>query len=92
MKRKINLIINIVSFLIFSFSAFSGFVLWKILPSGGGFQGGRGIVGNNVFLSLFRNGWSDLHIYVNLIFVSLVLIHLILHWTWIKNIPKMIKG
>ncbi|MCK4781405.1 DUF4405 domain-containing protein [Candidatus Parcubacteria bacterium] len=91
MKRKLNLIINIISFFVFLFSAFSGLILWKIFPSGSGFRGGRGITEDNIFLGLFRREWSDIHIYTSLIFAALVIIHLILHWSWIKNIPKIIR-
>jgi len=40
---------------------------------------------------LARHSWMDVHIISSLIFVALVVIHLALHWHWIKNLPKMFK-
>ncbi|RLI08379.1 hypothetical protein DRO42_06450 [Candidatus Bathyarchaeota archaeon] len=41
-RTRLNAIVNIVSLLVFLLSLVSGVVLWQVLPSGGGFQGGRG--------------------------------------------------
>ena len=29
--------------------------------------------------------WGAIHFYLAVLFVSLMLVHIILHWTWIKN-------
>ena len=92
MKIKTSLIIDIISFFFCLFLAFSGFILWKILPSGSGFHGGREIIENNIFLGLFRYEWNQIHVYAGLIFIVLIFIHLILHWSWIKNISKLLRN
>ncbi|MDD2730973.1 MAG: DUF4405 domain-containing protein [Candidatus Portnoybacteria bacterium] len=91
MKTKINLIIDISAFVCFLVSGFAGIILWQILPSGNGFRGGRSDSVEDLFWGLYRHQWNDVHIYSGLILVALVLLHLILHWNWIKNIPKLFK-
>jgi len=92
MKSKMNLIVNIISFFIFLIISFTGITLWKIFLSGSGFQGGRTLSEDNIFLGLFRHQWNDIHIYAGLILIILVFIHLALHWSWIRNIPKLFKS
>ena len=36
-----------------------------------------------------RFEWLSVHNYASLIFVGLILIHLILHWEWIKGLPQL---
>ncbi len=37
------------------------------------------------FLGLHRHQWGDIHLYLSLVFTALVVIHLILEWSWIKG-------
>lgn len=93
MKRtKLLALVNIASFIIILVSAFSGIVLWQILPQGNGWQGGRNISTSNYFLGLSRGDWSNIHNVSSLIFILLIIIHLFLHWSYIKNLPKLIKN
>ena len=67
----------------------SGFVLWFALPHGGGWRGGRFVGGvESTFWSLSRHTWLDIHDWVAVIIVAVVIIHLILHWRWIVYITK----
>ena len=81
-----------LNFLAFLVSLFSGIVAWKILPEGQSFRGGRGELGVNLLLGLERHNWMEINTAFSLIFVVLIIIHLVLHWHWIKNLPKMIRG
>jgi len=87
-KVKLNAFIDIFSFFAFLFSFFSGVILWRVLP-GGGFHGGRVFLTEQFFLGLARQDWKNIHHVSCLIFTILILCHLILHWNWIKNLPKM---
>jgi hypothetical protein len=89
--KKINTVVNIANFFAALVSLVSGIVIWKILPSGQGFRGGRGELDANLFWGFARHDWVNLHTISSLIFVGLVIVHLALHWYWIKNLPKMIK-
>jgi hypothetical protein len=83
---------NIFLFLSFLVSAFSGLILGYVLPGGNGFRGGRGLVDVSVFLSLGRGEWVDIHTYSGLVFLVLAIIHFVVHWNWIKNLPKLLKS
>ena len=69
--------------------AVSGFVLWLALPQGYGWHGGRlaGSVGNT-FWSLSRGTWLDIHDWVAVAIVAVIIIHLALHWSWIFYMTK----
>jgi len=92
MKKKINTFVNIANLFAGAVSLFSGIIVWLILPSGQGFRGGRGDSDINLFLGLERYNWLDIHTISSLIFVGLIIVHLILHWYWIKNLPKIVKA
>ena len=88
-KAKLNAFVDIFSFFAFLFSLFSGFILWQVLP-GEGFKGGR-VLTEQFFLGLAHQEWKNIHNVSGLIFTILILCHLILHWDWIKNLPKMLR-
>jgi hypothetical protein len=62
-------------FVDFLLVALSGFILWFILPRGGGRFSG--------FL-LLRDQWLRMHDLTSVILILLLLIHLMLNWMWIK--------
>lgn len=83
MKDK-NKIVNIINSFTFLISFISGIIVWLFLPSGQGFRG----VQDKLFFGLARHNWIDIHIISSLIFIGLTIVHLILHWRWIKNLFK----
>ena len=42
------------------------------------------------FLGLHRHQWGNIHFYLSLSFITLVIIHLILSWNWIKGKARQI--
>lgn len=83
-RLKLNILVDIVSFVIFIPVAISSFVLYYALPRGSG--------GNNtLILGLTRGDWLGMHYITGFILISLVIIHLVLHWYMIKNLLKMFK-
>jgi len=99
MKRvTLNFIVDFVSFIVFAGLAFTGFIIKYILPPGSGgygrgFRGGRGQVEDIKQLwSMTRHGWGDIHFYLAVGFVALMIVHIILHWSWIKNYIKSLLG
>ncbi|MHC4739461.1 MAG: DUF4405 domain-containing protein [Planctomycetota bacterium] len=32
-----------------------------------------------------RHDWGNIHFYLAVLFVTLMTVHIILHWAWIKN-------
>jgi len=89
-RSKINAVVDVIALLVFVFSTFSGVVLWQVLPSGGGYRGGRSPTSLD-FWGLARHDWMDIHNISSLMFVVLVVIHLILHWNWFKNLMKTLR-
>ena len=90
-KAKLNAWVNIFSFLSFLFSSVTGLVLWFGLPYGLDFRGSRLGLKTYNLLGLERHYWKDLHNYSSLALVFLVVIHLVLHWQYIKGLTKLIK-
>jgi hypothetical protein len=90
-KAKLNAFVDIFSFFAFLFSLFSGIILWHVLPGGRYFQGGRAFLTEQFCLGLARHDWINIHHISGLIFIVLILCHLIFHWNWIKNLPKILR-
>ncbi len=94
MKRSsLNFIIDLVSFVNLLGLAFTGFIMRYILPPGTGgrgrlLQGGAGREHVKDFWSMTRHQWGAIHFYLVLLFVILMVVHIILHWSWIKNYCK----
>jgi hypothetical protein len=100
MKRStLNFIIDLFSFLNLLVLACTGSILKFILPpgSGGGggfgYRGGRGPAAEiKTLWSMTRHEWGDVHFYFAVLFVTLMLVHLVLHWTWIKCYIRSLFG
>ncbi len=89
MKRNIlNIIIDAISLIVFMGMISTGLIINYVLPPGSGrieslFKGRERPV--ELYLGLSRHDWGDIHIYISLSFLIVLVIHLILHWSWIKN-------
>ena len=98
MKRtSLNFIVDFISF--FSLLALSctGFIIKYILPPGTSglgreISGGRGREEIKRLWSMTRHEWGDIHFYISVLFIALMLVHLVLHWTWIKCYFKSLFG
>ncbi|MCA9405473.1 MAG: DUF4405 domain-containing protein [Candidatus Omnitrophica bacterium] len=88
MKRPIiNIIVDTLSLMVFTVMISTGLILRFVLPpgSGGGeFHGVGGRRSIDVFTGLTRHQWGDIHFFISILFLTLLLIHIILHWAWIK--------
>jgi len=105
MKRTtINFIVDFISFVDLLFLAVTGSIMKYILPPGTGgyygrgFRGGRGFYTADgpepikYFWSMTRHEWGYIHFYLAVGFVTLMVVHIILHWTWITNYFKSLFG
>ncbi|MBN1505533.1 MAG: DUF4405 domain-containing protein [Sedimentisphaerales bacterium] len=97
MKRTtLDFIIDSIGFVNLLALAATGAIMRWVLPpgSGGGqghgYRGGRGAGEVRQLLGLGRHDWGDIHFVLAMIFVLLILVHLVLHWTWIKTCAKSI--
>lgn len=102
-RATLNFMVDLIGFVNLLLLAATGAVMKWVLPpgSGGGggghgygFRGGRGLgPGGAQVRQLFglgRHDWGDIHFILALLFVFLILVHIILHWTWIKTCGKSI--
>jgi hypothetical protein len=88
MRRiTINALVDIGCLITFIPSLISGLVLYLVLPEGGG----RGS-GWATYLSIPRNQWVTMHNYTSLLFAALLILHLLLHWKFFRNIISILAG
>lgn len=89
-KRPVwNMIIDVISLVVFSTMISTGLLLKFVLPPGSGRvemvlgSHGRGHRTIELFMGLARHDWGTIHFYISLGFLILLFIHLALHWNWI---------
>jgi len=87
-RARLNAVVDMTAFVALLISLASGWVTWIVLPSGGGGPRAGQTAAHELFLGWERGAWKDLHNYVSLAFVGLIIIHLLLHWAWIRCIPR----
>ena len=79
MKRStLNLIIDAAALAGFVLLTTTGLLLHYILPHGSG---------NYLTIwALNRHEWASIHFWISVVFLILLAIHVVLHWSWIINI------
>jgi hypothetical protein len=78
MKRvTVNFIVNLASFIILLGLSASGLII--ALP-----HEAKGPLG------IGRGEWGDIHLWFGIAFVVLMLVHLVLHWEWVKCYVKSV--
>jgi hypothetical protein len=98
MKRStINFIVDSAGFTALLGLAATGAILRLVLPPGSGGLGrelhsGQGGEHIRELLGMRRHDWGDIHLWLGITFVVLMLAHLILHWSWIKCYVKSVFG
>ncbi|WP_321505069.1 DUF4405 domain-containing protein [uncultured Methanoregula sp.] len=84
MKRiTINAFVDICCLITFIPSLITGLVLYFFLPSGGG-RGGSWVT----WMGITRHDWVLWHDIASFAFAALLLLHLLLHWKFFKNIGR----
>lgn len=90
MKKPVwNMIIDVMSLIVFTFMISTGLLLKYVLPPGSGRtevvlgSHGRGHQTIDLFMGLARHDWGIIHFYLSLGFLVFLIIHLALHWNWI---------
>ena len=96
-RSLLNFIVDLVSFIDLLGLAFTGFIMKYILPPGTGglgrqLHGGRAKQPIKDLWSMTRHEWGGIHFYLAVLFVILMVVHIILHWGWIKNYFKSLFG
>lgn len=99
-RTTVNFIVDLIGFVNLLLLVATGSIMKWVLPpgSGGGrgygygFRGGRGPGPDQIkqLFGLGRHDWGQVHFILAVMFVALILLHIILHWTWIKTYAKSI--
>jgi hypothetical protein len=82
----INAIVDIGCLITFIPSLITGLVLYFVLPEGGG-RGGNWAT----YLGMTRHDWILFHDIASFAFAALLIIHLLLHLKFFRNIGRAIK-
>lgn len=77
-KPEVNFAIDALALFLFLCLASTGLLIYLIMPPASGLA----------VWGMDRHGWGEIHFWIALTFVLLILIHFILHWTWIKTKVK----
>lgn len=100
-KRYINYFIVFLLLAAFLDIAISSYVLWAVLPRGLGLHGlghecslwGTGPIGNTVTVFEWpRYIWVEFHAWIGVAVAGLILIHLLLNWSFIVETTKRVKS
>jgi hypothetical protein len=85
MRRGIqNAVVDTLLLIVFVPSLVSALVLFFVLPSGGR--------GAGTFLSVQRSTWATVHDYTGLLFIALLVLHLVLHYRYLRHLDWHLAG
>ncbi len=75
--------VNAASFILFAILALTGIINWLFIPRG------SDIMNKGGFLLSLRHFFRDVHEWTAFLFIIVVIVHLVLHWAYIKtNLKK----
>jgi len=77
-RTKTNFIVDAVSFAGFTFLIATGVLVRYVLPPGSGHT--------TTLWGLDRHQWGGIHFWIAVLFLSVMAIHLFLHWRWIISV------
>jgi hypothetical protein len=81
-KNLLKYIIDIALFIDICSIAVIGLLLGFIIPKG------RVEVSQKYFLGLHRHEWGDIHLYLSLLLLILMVFHIWFNWTWVIQSTK----
>ena len=87
-KITVNFIVDSIGFVVLLGIVYTGVIIKYVLPPGSGGHGHRGGRGGNEVKELWdmtRHEWGDIHFYLSLAFIVIIIVHLVLHFKWIKS-------
>lgn len=84
-RNALNYWVDLAMFLLMIGIAFIGMLLGFVIPKGEGFSHKA-----KSFWGIGRHDWGDIHLWLALAFVVLLIVHLWLHWGWIVATTKQV--
>ena len=85
-KNTLKYFINTLLFIDMSSIAALGLLLGFVIPKG------KALSSNKYFLGLHRHEWGDIHLYLSLFLLVLLVFHLWFNWAWIVQSTKRYFG
>jgi hypothetical protein len=85
-RSKLNFVIDALMFLLLMAIAGLGFLMKYILPPGREVWATYGRNLNLTWLGWDRHDWGQIHLYLALTLLALLVVHLILHWSMILGL------
>lgn len=85
-RNALKYLINISLFVDTCAVTLVGLLLAFVVPRGPAPPGER------VFWGLHRHQWADIHLYLSLLLVALVVVHLWLAWPWVCKLSRRMFG
>ncbi|HHT9126434.1 MAG TPA: DUF4405 domain-containing protein [Candidatus Brocadiia bacterium] len=80
MKRNFNNTINLIMLFLSLFTVSTGFIIWFVIPRG------HGNPACTPFAGMCRHTWASIHAYIALILIVIMVVHLVLHYRWLKKL------
>ena len=85
-KNSLKYLIGAILFIDICSIAVIGLLLAFVIPKG------RETQASKYFLGLHRHDWGDIHLYLSILLLTLLIFHLWLNWTWIIQSTKRYFG
>ncbi|MDR9364736.1 MAG: DUF4405 domain-containing protein [Balneolaceae bacterium] len=73
-KPAVNFLVDSIAFFLFLCLLSTGFLIFFVIPPGSGYA----------VWGMGRHDWGDIHFWIAISFLMMMVIHVILHWKWIK--------
>ena len=85
-KNTLKYFINVMLFIDITSTTVLGLLLGFVIPKG------QGSFSQGYFLGLRRHEWADIHLYLSLLFLVLLVFHVWFNWTWVIQSTKRYLG
>jgi cytochrome b561 len=91
-QTRVSFSLDLILCALFFATSLSGLIAWhNHLPSGG-YHGRGDPFPGAAPLTLAHQGWNDVHPWVGVAMMALLLLHLALHWRWITCMARRFAG
>jgi len=86
-KTTLYYIVDIILFVLLTAIALIGIFMGFFIPKGPTVN-----EADKYLWQLHRHQWGNIHLYLSLLFVAFLIVHIILHWSWIKDKTRKLFG